>query len=97
MSILEEQWTLSPLVEIRSERFGALAYHFGNRKLTFLKTHELAQAVRNLAQYPDVGSALVAAGIPPSEHGAYAGALQKLAASNVIQPRVSIESERKHL
>ena len=32
---------LDPQVALRPERFGALAYHFGNRKLSFLKHPDL--------------------------------------------------------
>ena len=39
--MLDEPWALSPSVALRPEPFGALAYHFGNRKLTFLKRPEL--------------------------------------------------------
>ena len=38
---LDEPWALSPSVALRPEPFGALAYHFGNRKLIFLKRLEL--------------------------------------------------------
>src|ERR1700748_1989196 len=61
--MLDEAWRLSPAVELRPEPFGALAYHFGNRKLTFLKRPELVRLVRGLAKHPDVRSALVAAEI----------------------------------
>ena len=40
-ALLGEPWMLSPSVALRPEPFGALAYHFGNRKLTFLKRPEL--------------------------------------------------------
>ena len=53
-----------PSVALRPEPFGALAYHFGNRKLTFLKRPELVAVVRALAEQPDVRAALVAAGVP---------------------------------
>ena len=43
--ILDEAWRLSPSVALRPEPFGALAYHFGNRKLTFLKRPELVRVV----------------------------------------------------
>ena len=39
--MLDEPWTLSPSVALHPEPIGALAYHFGNRKLTFLKRPEL--------------------------------------------------------
>jgi putative mycofactocin binding protein MftB len=85
--MLDEAWALSPSVALRPEPFGALAYHFGNRKLTFLKRPELVAVVRGLADQPDVRSALSAAGVPEAQHGAYAEALRGLAATDMIRPR----------
>jgi putative mycofactocin binding protein MftB len=85
--MLDEAWTLSPSVALRPEPFGALAYHFGNRKLTFLKRPELVAVVRALGAHPDVRSALVAAGVPQSQHSAYAEALRGLARTDMIRPR----------
>ena len=90
-SLLGEAWTLSPSVAMRPEPFGALAYHFGNRKLTFLKRPELVSVVRGLADQPDVRSALVAAGVPEEQHPAYAAALRGLAAADMIRPRPAKE------
>jgi mycofactocin biosynthesis protein MftB len=84
---LDQAWSLSPSVALRPEPFGALAYHFGNRKLIFLRRHELVAVVRALDEHPDARSALRAAGVPPSQHAAYAQALQGLAARDVIRPR----------
>ena len=78
---------MSPAVALRPEPFGALAYHFGNRKLTFLKTPALVAVVRSLGEHPDVRSALLGAGIPASQHEAYARALAGLAAVDMIRPR----------
>jgi mycofactocin biosynthesis protein MftB len=89
--LLGESWMLSPSVALRPEPFGALAYHFGNRKLTFLKRPELVVVVRGLADHPDVRGALVAAGIPDDQHPAYAAALRGLAAADMIRPRPSEE------
>ena len=86
-SILDEPWALSPSVALRPEPFGALAYHFGNRKLTFLKRPELVGVVRALASEPDVRSALRRVGVPEQEHAAYAEALGTLAATDLIRPR----------
>ena len=36
--MLAEAWRLDGSVALRPEPFGALAYHFGTRKLSFLKT-----------------------------------------------------------
>ncbi|HEY9562375.1 MAG TPA: mycofactocin biosynthesis chaperone MftB, partial [Nocardioides sp.] len=44
VEFLDEPWALSPSVALRPEPFGAMAYHFGNRKLTFLKRPELVAA-----------------------------------------------------
>lgn len=87
MELLDEAWTLSPAVALRPEPFGALAYHFGNRKLTFLKTPALVAVVRALGEHPSVRAALVDAGVPASQHEAYAGALAGLAAADMIRPR----------
>lgn len=85
--LLDETWALSPAVALRPEPFGALAYHFGNRKLTFLKRPELVAVVRALGEQPDVRSALMTAGIPPAQHEAYAAALRSLASTDMIRPR----------
>ena len=87
--LLEEAWGLSPSVALRPEPFGALAYHFGNRKLTFLKRPELVAVVRGLAESPDVRGALRAAGVPEDQWSAYAEALRGLAATDMIRPRAA--------
>jgi mycofactocin biosynthesis protein MftB len=85
--ILDEAWRLSPSVALRPEPFGALAYHFGNRKLTFLKRPELVRVVEQLADHPDVRTTLVAVGVPEQQHPAYAAALEGLADVDMIRPR----------
>jgi mycofactocin biosynthesis protein MftB len=87
---LDEPWALSPSVALRPEPFGALAYHFGNRKLIFLKRPELVAVVRGLAEADDVRSALVAAGIPESGWPAYVAALEGLAASDILRVREEV-------
>ena len=84
---LDEPWALSPSVALRPEPFGALAYHFGNRKLIFLKRPELVAVVRGLGSADGDGSvrsALVAAGVPEASWPAYVTALEGLAASDMI-------------
>ena len=84
---LLEVWELAPGVVLRREPFGALAYHFGTRRLTFLKTPELATLVRSLSFYPDMRTALAAAHVEPREWNAYAKALVALADAGMILPR----------
>ena len=86
---LEGAWALSPSVALRPEPFGALAYHFGNRRLTFLKTPELVRVVRGLAGEPDVRTTLADAGVPEAEYAAYLAALEGLAETDTIVERVA--------
>lgn len=85
--MLDEAWGLSSSVALRPEPFGALAYHFGNRKLTFLKRRDLVAVVESLGAFDDVRSALSAAGVPESQFPAFADALRGLADSDMITPR----------
>ena len=85
--MLDEPWTLSPSVALRPEPFGALAYHFGNRKLSFLKRPALVTVVQGLGDHADVRSALHAAGVPEQQHASYVEALRGLAATDMIRPR----------
>jgi mycofactocin biosynthesis protein MftB len=93
MDMLEQAWSVSPSVALRPEPFGALAYHFGNRKLIFLKRPELARLVRSLASHPDLRSALLAADIPEQQHAGYAAALRGLADADMIRPRPDVSAE----
>ena len=89
--MLDEPWQLSPSVALRPEPFGAMAYHFGNRKLTFLKRQELVEVVTNLESARDVRTALEVAGIPDSQQAAYTAALRGLAKTDMIRPRADNE------
>ncbi|KQY50264.1 mycofactocin system protein MftB [Nocardioides sp. Root151] len=84
---LEDGWRLNPRVALRPEPFGALAYHFGNRRLSFLRRPELVTVVRALAAAPDVRTALRESGVPEEQFTAYVGALSTLAESDMIHPR----------
>ena len=82
-------WRLAPQVALRPERFGALAYHFGTRRLSFLKSPALATVVESLEQHPDALSACRAAGVEESALPSYRQALATLAASGMIERRGS--------
>jgi mycofactocin biosynthesis protein MftB len=84
---LDRTWDLHPQVSVRPEPFGALLYHFGTRKLSFLKTPELVAVVKGLEHHPDVHAAVEAAGVTESERPAYLRALAGLAASGTIETR----------
>lgn len=85
-AMLDERWALSPSVALRPEPFGAMAYHFGNRRLTFLKRPEVVRIVRTLGESPTVREALVRTNIPESQWPVYLTALRALAASDMIRP-----------
>ena len=71
---------------VRPEPFGALLYHFGTRKLSFLKNRTILVVVRSLPDHPDVRSACRAAGVDDAEQGPYLHALGVLADSIMLVP-----------
>jgi mycofactocin biosynthesis protein MftB len=82
----DRAWRLNPQVALRDESFGALAYHYGNRRLVFLKSRTLVTLVSSLAEYPSADDALVAL-VPDGERRAYERALARLAGAEVIDAR----------
>ncbi len=85
--MLDEAWVMSPAVALRPEPFGALAYHFGNRRLTFLKRRDMVAVVNGLGECPDVRTALTNAGVPDIQWVAYVGALRVLASADIVRPQ----------
>ncbi len=77
-------WRLHHQVAVRPEPFGALLYHFGTRKLSFLKNRTIVAVVNSLAEYPDIRSACRAAGIDDDAQGPYLHALGVLVKSNML-------------
>ena len=77
------RWRLNPQVALRDESFGALAYHYGHRRLVFLKSRPLVELVTSLERYPSA-SAAIGALVPEAQRGSYERALARLAASEVI-------------
>ena len=84
---LRRAYRLNPAATLRPEPFGALAYHFGNRRLSFLKTRQLVTVVRLLERHDSAARALEAADVPSRQWGRYAAALAALAESEVIHER----------
>jgi len=77
-------WRLHPQVAVRPEPFGALLYHFGTRKLSFLKNRTILDVLNSLPDHPDVASALRAARVDSDQQQPYLHALSVLAASNML-------------
>ena len=84
---LDTAWALNPQVSIRPERFGALLYHFGTRRLSFLKSPVLLTVVTGLSEHDSARGACLAAGVAPDELGRYQAALATLAGSHMIEER----------
>jgi len=80
-------YQLNPDVALRPEPFGALAYHFGTRRLSFLKAPGLVEMVRGLDAHRSVSDAL--ATIPDDRRDVYLRALAALAAADMIVPQPS--------
>ena len=80
-------WRQARSVALRPEPFGALVYHFGNRKLSFLKSKTLVRVVETLADHPTASATLAACEVPEAQHPAYVTALATLARSQMIEPR----------
>jgi putative mycofactocin binding protein MftB len=82
---LERAWALDPQVALRPEPFGALAYHFGTRRLSFLKSRTLLRVVESLSEQPSARAACAAAGVRDAELGQYTRALATLAETGMIR------------
>ena len=82
-------WQLSESVALRPEPFGALAYDFHTRQLSFLKTPTLVDVVRRLGECPTVADAMTGAGVTPTQWRSYLAALDNLATSGLITERVA--------
>lgn len=81
-----QPYEMHPQVAIRPESFGALAYHYGNRRLVFLKAPALVTVVESLADYPTAADA-IAAHVPDTQRDSYCRALSSLLSSEVIRAR----------
>lgn len=82
---LDLAWALHPQVAVRPEPFGALLYHFGSRRLSFLKTPQLAQIVRALDGEASARVCCTRAGLPDPPPAVVA-ALATLADTGMIVP-----------
>jgi mycofactocin biosynthesis protein MftB len=84
---LDGAYALNGQVALRPEPFGALAYHYGNRRLVFLRTPELVSVVQALDAHDDLAGALRTAGVAERRWPSYLTALASLADADVILPR----------
>ncbi|HLH46051.1 MAG TPA: mycofactocin biosynthesis chaperone MftB [Acidimicrobiales bacterium] len=81
----EVAYRLDPSVALRDEPFGGLAYHYGSRRLTFLRSLLLVRVVRSLPEHPSAAAAVDAA-VPAGRRPAFLRALAALAESRFLVP-----------
>ena len=86
---LDRGWDLHPKVSVRPEPFGALLYHFGTRRLSFLKDRTLLTVVESLSASPTARVACVVAGVSEAELPKYQRALETLAQSSMVVERAA--------
>ena len=82
-------WALDDRVALRPESFGALAYHFGTRRLSFLKHPKLVQVVQALGEHRSAADACAAVGIAAEERSAITRALGTLVETGMIVERLA--------
>ena len=85
----DRPWGLHPQVSVRPEPFGALLYHFGTRKLTFLKDRRLLAVLQAMGNAPSVHLAMVDSGVSESAMPQFEQALQSLARSSMLVERTA--------
>ncbi|MBO1739437.1 mycofactocin biosynthesis chaperone MftB [Leifsonia sp. TF02-11] len=81
---LERSWRLHPQVSVRPEPFGALLYHFGTRKLSFLKDRRLLAVVEALPTQDTARDACLASGVAEGELPRFGQALDALRRSEML-------------
>jgi putative mycofactocin binding protein MftB len=87
LNVLDQAWELAPQVSVRPEPFGALLYHFGTRRLSFLKDRRLLAVVQGLGDAPTARAACEAAGVEPASMPAFEAALARLAGTDMLRQR----------
>jgi putative mycofactocin binding protein MftB len=94
VGVLDRAWDLSPGVSVRPESFGALLYHFGTRRQSFLKDRRLLDVVQRLPDCASAREACLSAGLEPDELPAYGRALSTLVDTSMIVER---DCSKEHL
>jgi putative mycofactocin binding protein MftB len=87
MVTLEASLEIHPQVAIRPEPFGALAYHYGNRRLIFLKHPDIVSVVRQLGEHSTLAATLTACEVAPARWPSFVEALESLESSEIVRER----------
>ena len=84
---LDSACELHPQVALRPEPFGALAYHYGNRKLVFLKHPDVVAVLQDVAAHDTLAYTLIAHHVAPERWNSFVNALSSLETSEIIRVR----------
>ena len=85
--MLDTALELHPQVALRPEPFGALAYHYGNRRLVFLKHVDMVRVAKDLGNHPTLQATLEACEIAPARWTSFEKAFASLKSSDVVRER----------
>jgi putative mycofactocin binding protein MftB len=85
--MLDQALELHPQVALRPEPFGALAYHYGNRRLVFLKHPDMVRVAQHLAEHPTLSATLEACDVAPARWPNFATAFESLKSSEIVRER----------
>jgi putative mycofactocin binding protein MftB len=86
-AIAERALELDPRVALRPEPFGALAYHYGNRRLVFLRHPDVVRVVESLPAHRTLAAALSACAIDEARWPAFERAIGSLIESEMLRDR----------
>lgn len=78
-----QRYALHPRVALRPEPFGAMAYHYDSRRLTFLRSPLLVDVVKGLEDHASAADAVDTL-VPASRRESFLKALANLAESHFI-------------
>ena len=88
--MLDRAFELHPQVALRPEPFGALAYHYGNRRLIFLKHPDVVRVVNALESHATLRDTLTACEIAESRWPTFERALASLVESEMLHERALV-------
>ncbi len=85
--MLDRRLALDTRVALRPEPFGALAYHYGNRRLIFLKHPDVVRVVEALDGAATLGEVLASCGVDERRWGSFERARSSLLDSEMLHER----------
>jgi len=85
-ALLDSSLRLDPMVSLRPEPFGALAYHFGTRRLSFLRSPDIVAVVKRLDASVSVTEALRSCAIAQPRWPSFLAAIATLIESGMLLP-----------